>query len=1264
LLQRFASFLWLLFTYVNGTRFMYLRELRLHGFKSFADPTRLDLDHGVTAIVGPNGCGKSNIADAIRWVLGEQSAKSLRAGGMQDVIFQGTSNRKPVNLCQVTLVFSNCEDQLGTAHHEVEVSRRVVRDGGSEYFLNGKACRLKDIQRLFLDTGVGQVSYSFMLQGQIDQVLSSNPSERRAIFEEAAGISKYKAQRREALNKLAHVDANLARVTDVIEEVGRQAGSLKRQAAKAVRYQRVHHRLVHLELAHNAFEYAGLKDLLREQREKLENLAAQLRKDAGTLQESEASLARKREEALSLRTRLEESQKSVYNLRTEKDNASNRYEMAAYRDEDVGKRLGEIEQEMAELRTQEEALAEKLAGETRLKQEQMNLFGDSDEEFQRRSKVLTELQQQLNTAEGQLSRAKQALLVKEGAISRLRSNCTSLELELKSDQVRHANLSEEIQGLRDAEAGLLRDQRVLERTRRQREGQRKEQSDHLDNLRREQKERTEQFREQQRTLQEGEREKASLQAQAAMLEDLQAKLEGVAEGAKAILQGKVADVIPQEACTLFLQHVKVAEGATEAVERLLGKATDGIFLREKDALGPLSLRLREKEHGRASLLTPFQVNPLHANNGSTPAGLTPARELVSSDDEAVQAFLDRYLDGCYVAEEVGPVLEHIRKDPGFTFALVATRTGELLDARGLVLAGSSPKKGKNSSFLERRNELKRLREQLQALEDRQERLRLESEQLQKRLGNGEKRLEEQSRLVSETATELATLATQMQSGAKSIDQTRQQRTVKERERAKLEDGKEESTRKLEKAQSELEETESSIRDLKDAIGKAEAEVERLRSEREKKREAFDEVRFEVAEKKQRLEFLDRGLEELQRKSKETESTRNRRAEEKERLLRKREELQAEMKQHAAAGKEIEEKLSGIREALEKDRTALRELEQRIGVLEEGLAPQRERQQSLSSEHNRIEVELARRESRLEFLREECQRDYDRNPAEVDWKTEFWKAGEPLPERIRVDVEETDPDELETTLDRGEPSPEDLAALEPVDWEAVKTEIGTLRSREQSMGPVNIGAIEEYKELKERHAFLRQQSEDLWNSKKELLEAIDEINHTSQTMFAETFAAIRKNFLYTFETLFGGGKADLHLVDAEDVLESGIDITAQPPGTRLRNLALLSGGQKTMTAVALLFAIYMVKPSPFCVLDEIDAPLDDANIGRFTGMLEQFLKYSQFLIITHNKRTISVADTIYGATMQEKGVSRMISMRFNKATGKAEVAEASPPARTE
>jgi chromosome segregation protein len=1234
---------------------MYLKELRLHGFKSFADPTRLELERGVTAIVGPNGCGKSNIADAIRWVLGEQSAKSLRAGAMQDVIFQGTSNRKPVNLCAVSLVFSDCEAALGTAHNEVEVTRRVIRDGGSEYLLNGKACRLKDIHNLFLDTGIGQVSYSFMLQGQIDQVLSSNPGERRAIFEEAAGISKYKAQRREALNKLAQVDVNLARVTDVMEEVARQTGSLKRQAAKALRYQRIHHRLTRLDLAHHGFRHGEVREEADANRTKAAVLQREMESLNRELEAAEAGLASRREAALELRQRLEQAQKEVYEQRSEKENAANRAEMATVRRDDLEGRIRRIREELAQLAQEEELIAGKLAGEAKLKQEQMDLFGDSDGEFRKRSAELAELQKQLNAAETELSRDKQAVIVKDNAVSRLRSNCTSLELDLKTYQVRHANLAEEVQNLRNAHEVLQQELATLQRAVEAREADRASQSARMAELKQQREELTHAFRELQRTIQDTDRQRASLQAQTAVLEELQAKFEGFSEGAKAILQGKLGDLAPADGFTLFLKQLKVADGCTAAMELLLGSAADGLLLRDPRLLLPIARALAEGRLGRASLLLPPGVaERFPAPDAPLPGGIVAAGEVARSEDPGVRDFLDLYLSGCYIADDLEGFLQLREARPDFRFRLVVTRAGELIDARGLVLAGSTTAKKENSSFLARQNQLKRFAKELAALDDAHERKRLEAGQLQGKIDAADKRIEEQGRLLAETGTELTTLAAQNQGLQRSIANNAGASETRAAELRKLEQHKEQSTGRLAVARRELDATEADIEAGKARVAAAEQRVESLRQEREALRERFDEVRFEVARKRQRLELLDRGLNELQRKSREAEQTRVKRMEEIEQLQEQVGALGTEAGRHAAAAKEIQARLDKLMAALDADRAALKEAEQRIAVVEEGFAPKRESQQRIAAELNKTEVALARQDSRLQFIREECQRAYQRDALEIDWRLELWKAGEALPERIRVDIEETTPEEMEALQERPDPTDEERAGLDPVDWAAVEAEINSLRTRVQTMGPVNVGAIDEYRELKERHAFLSAQSADLWQAKEQLLQAIDEINTTSQALFAETFEKIRKNFLFTFETLFGGGKADLTLVDAEDVLESGIDITAQPPGTRLRSLGLLSGGQKTMTAVALLFAIYMVKPSPFCVLDEIDAPLDDANIGRFTGMLEQFLEFSQFLIITHNKRTISVADTIYGATMQEKGVSRLVSMRFNKATGKAEV----------
>jgi chromosome segregation protein len=1234
---------------------MYLKELRLHGFKSFADPIRLDLQRGVTAIVGPNGCGKSNVADAIRWVLGEQSAKSLRASAMQDVIFQGTSNRKQVNLCEVSLIFADCEDSLGTPHNEVEVTRRVVRDGGSEYQINGKTCRLKDIHNLFLDTGVGQVSYSFMLQGQIDQVLSSNPSERRAIFEEAAGISKYKAQRREALNKLGHVDANLARVTDVIEEVARQTGSLKRQAGKALRYQRIHHRLTHLDLAYNGFRYTEVSRESTEGRNKQQVLEEQKSKLEQELASTEAGLVDKREEAQSLRQRLEECQREVYDLRSEKENAANRVEMATLRREDMQERQKRIAEELAMLAQEEEAITEKLSSESKIKQEQMDLFGNSDEEFQKRSEDLAGLQKELNNAETDLSRFKQALHAKEGAISRLRSNCTHLELDLKTYQVKHANLTEELQTLSNDRDLLENDKETLVRTHEAREKDKIAQQEKLAELKNKQQELLQAFRELQKSIQETDRQRASLQAQISVLEDLQAKFEGFSEGARAILQGKFSETVPNEAITPFLKQLKVKDGFTQAVELLLGTAADGIYVRDADKVSALADALGSRNLGRASLLAkPAGVTSSPADAGELPGTIIPASSVVSSSDEQIQAFVESYFSGCHVADTLEAFLTYWNSNPGFAFTLAVTRDGEVIDPRGVILAGKANNKKKNSSFLSRQNQLKKFAKDLEQLDNFQERLRLESDQIQGKLDAADKRMEEQRRLIDEISTEVTTLVAQKQGLDRNIETNQKLHSTKSADLEKLEASKDESTQRLEAARKELEETEADIEAQKKLIADAEGKVEEFRKQREAKREHFDEVRFEVARKKQRLELLDRGLSELQRKSKENEESRIKRLEETEELTKQIENLQKEAGEHTEVEKKIQGSLEKLIAKLEQDRNALREVERKIAVVDEGIAPKRESLQAIVTELNKTEVSLARQESRLQFIREECLRDYDREPSEIDWGTELWKAGDALPDRIRVDIEESSPDDMDALKEREDPTDEERASLEPVDWEFIESEVSNLRGRIQAMGPVNLVAIEEYKELKERHEFLTTQSDDLWKSKEQLLAAIDEINTTSQGMFAETFELIRKNFLYTFETLFGGGRSDLKLIDAEDVLESGIEITAQPPGTRLRNLGLLSGGQKTMTAVALLFAIYMVKPSPFCVLDEIDAPLDDANIGRFTGMLERFLEFSQFLIITHNKRTISVADSIYGVTMQEKGVSNLVSMRFNKATGQAEV----------
>lgn len=1232
---------------------MYLKELRINGFKSFANATSIDLEPGVTAVVGPNGCGKSNIADAIRWVLGEQSAKSLRAGNMQDVIFQGTDARKPVNLCEVSLLFSDCEADLGTAYHEVQVARQVTRDGSSSYLLNGKACRLKDIQRLFLDTGVGQVSYSFMVQGQIDQILSTNPAERRTIFEEAAGISKYKAQRREALNKLNLVDANLARVTDVIEEVTRQIGSLKRQATKALRYKRIKHRLTHLDLALGAKRFAELSGSIGG----VEKEASAIREKAETLQKElekqEGALATKRESRSELYEKMQEAQQTVFDLRSEKEQAESQAEFAGIRSDDLKNRIEEIKKDLAEIESQKKSLADRAAQNSQSKEEQLDLFGNSDEVFKKHNEDLMRAQAALSEAENDLQQRKQELLMTESNITRLRSNCTTLEVDLKTYQVRHANLSEEIFRLKSDSEEEEKNLKEILNALAKREKDRKKEEDALQKLQEKTAGLQGDFRALQTEIQEVDRGIAQQAAQMGVLESLQQKLEGFSEGAKAILQGKLEKVLDKGSYRLLTKSLKIESGYTEAFVGLLGPAVDAIVLKDASKAVDVAAQLEADKLGRACLQ--IEADPVKTGKkGKLPDWLVPAGDVVAAKEEEIGGLLSNLLSGCYFCDNLGEFLSYWRENPGFDFLFAATRSGELVDRRGLVYGGH--KSGETDTYLQREAEIKKLRREIEKAEKKLDGFREKADKVQGQLEQSESAVEEKRKQLVEIAQEHSTALEQERSARQKLEEntTRSAQLAKDLEA--LEKNRDESLQRLETAQKQLADVEAEIESQRKAIGESEKQIEKLRQERDVRREGLSEVRLELAEKRQRLELIDRSLDEIEKQSGELSQLSIKRSQEIDSQHEQIAELEKEAKEQKEKAAQIDKTLKVTMESLEKDRKILMGAEAEIKDLEKSLSALREESREAETGLNKFEVQMARQRSEFDFMIEEFRREYDVEIKSVDWKQELWLAGDELQKRVRLDLDDDEALENDEDFDRGEPTEEDLRALDDTDWEGVKEEVEALRGRINAMGPVNLVAIEEYRELRERYEFLKTQSDDLWKSKDQLLAAIDDINQTSQQLFQETFEQIRKNFAYTFESLFGGGLADLELIDNEDVLESGIDITARPPGTRLKTLALLSGGQKTMTAVALLFAIYMVKPSPFCLLDELDAPLDDANIGRFVKMLKQFTRYSQFIIITHNKRTIAAANSIYGVTMQEKGVSKLVSMRFDSETGQAQELE--------
>ena len=1257
---------------------MYLKALKLNGFKSFADNTTLSFQPGVTAIVGPNGCGKSNIADAIRWVLGEQSAKALRGGKMQDVIFEGADTRKAAQLCEVGLLLTECEKQLGSDFHEIEIMRRVSRDGQSEYYFNGQPCRLKDIHKLFMDTGVGRTSYSIMAQGQIDQILSSKPEERRVVFEEAAGITKYKSQRREAMGKLALTEQNLARVSDVVTEVSRQIGSLKRQAAKAMRYKRVSFRLRHLALAQGGFQFAQLSATLAD----LESRVAALREAAGTrrlsLDERSRALEEKKSARSSLHQRVQDAQQAVFDLRSQKEQAENAASMAQVKRGGLAERIASGRDDLTELEMQLKELASQVDTGAQDKQMQLSLLGSSDAVFQDRNRELAVFDGELSRAEQQLSEQKFHLLQLESAVARHRTESSGLEVDARTSQNRYDQVSSELAEMRQAVATAAQ---ALAEVRARVEQARADQSRTNNEAQAAQaalQDATQKFREGQRRLQEIDRNLAQKTARLKLLQQLQEKWEGFGEGAKALLQGRMAAALGEQKFIPITQGLEVRAEYAKALESLLGASVEAISVADLATAQKILAQLETDKVGSVCLSIPSLSAQLSALS-SYPPGLKPATEAVANLDASHPAA--SLLSACYLADDLGAFLNFWKDNPTFSFLMVATAKGELVDRRGLIYGGHHKKPA--NSIVQREVDLRETGKAVVSEQKAHDEQRGLIDQINVALNAAEAALEQKRKDVLAASQITAAINTEEKNAQRANDDAVNRLARVENELANIKRDHDEAVARLAKAQVLLSEAEAGVMAQKQKISTTETAIADKRNDRDVKKEALAQARLELADRRQKVEVLDRGLSEMARRRDQLDELLIQRQIEIENWDEQVAQLEAESANQQRRAGEIVATLGVAQENVEKIRAELQTIEQEISALEVGLSDIRAEAETSQTELSKHEVRVAETGARVQFLAEEMTREFATDIAAVDWKNLLWHAdaepeglkdldlddedgvteGSQKPETGNQPVEGGEPavasqSKLKNRKSKikvkGEPTDADRAALDLTNWDEIKAEVEALRQRLSSMGAVNLVAIEEYSELKQRYEFLKTQSDDLAGAKAQLLKAIDDINRTSLEQFQVTFDQIRKNFAYTFQILFGGGRAEIELVTGEDPLESGIEIVAQPPGTKLKGITLLSGGQKTLTAVALLFALYMVKPSPFCLLDELDAPLDESNIHRFTNLLKQFVAESQFIIITHNKSTIATADAIYGVTMQERGVSKTLSMKFDQSKGEAEI----------
>ncbi|HSY53795.1 MAG TPA: chromosome segregation protein SMC, partial [Opitutaceae bacterium] len=1154
---------------------MYLKALKIHGFKSFADSTSLRFEPGVTSIVGPNGCGKSNIADAIRWVLGEQSAKALRGGKMQDVIFEGADTRKPAQLCEVSLLLTDCEKQLGSEFHEIEVMRRVSRDGLGEYFFNGQPCRLKDINKLFMDTGIGRTSYSIMAQGQIDQILSSKPEERRAVFEEAAGITKYKSQRREAMNKLALTEQNLSRVADVVGEVSRQIGSLKRQAAKALRYKKLNFRLGHLSLALSGWQFGQLRAVLGE----LEGKTAALRADAEARRAALAGRQQELDEKKSGRSRLnqrvQDAQQAVFDLRSQKEQAENQANVAAIKRTGLQERLESSRDNLGETEMQVRELAAQVDTGAQDKQMQLGLLGSSDAAFQTRNRELAIGEGELSRIEQELQQAKFHLLQLESTVARLRTDCSGYEVDQKTSALRHDALAQELEEVRIQQAAAARaagefnthvEEAQAAKSRTHNEAQAAQQS--LSDL-------THEFRDAQRKLQDTDRQLAQRTARLKLLQQLQEKFEGFGEGTKALLSGRFAAALGDVKVAPITRGFEVKPEFGPALEALLGAAVEAIHVADLGTAKKILAQLEGEQLGSVCL----QISDLKSESSNLrelPAFLIPVASTLNNIDPAHPAL--SLLAACYIADDLGAFLDFWKNNPGFSFLAVATRKGEVVDRRGLVFGGYGKKSA--NGILQRDIDLRETKRELAKDQQAHDAQRAHIDTLNTRLAAAEQTIEQKRADVLAVTQAMAAAQTEQRNAQRSLDEVVARLRRMEGELAALAQARDETQQRFAKAQAGLTEADVAATGQREKISSLEGRIVEVRADRDQKKESLAQARLELAERRQKVEVLDRGLGEMERRRTQLEELLTQRQQEIEAWTEQIADLERESSAQRARGEELAKTLVVTQESVEKIRIELLEVEREISASEAAQASVRAEADLAQGELSRCEVKLAENRSRAEFLAEEARREFQADLTTVDWKHELWHADDE-PEGLKpLDLEDEEENrEIEKakkrkTKNKGEPAEADLAALDATNWDELRAEVEALRQRLRGMGEVNLVAIEEYAELKQRHDFLKGQTDDLTNARVELLTAIDEINQTSQKQFQVTFEQVKKNFVYTFQTLFGGGRAELELIQSEDILESGIEIVAQPPGTKLKGITLLSGGQKALTAVALLFALYL------------------------------------------------------------------------------------------
>jgi len=1186
---------------------MRLEKIILNGFKSFADKTEFAFDSPVTAIVGPNGCGKSNIVDGVRWVLGEQRVKSLRSEQMADVIFSGSSSRKPLGTAEVRLLISNPDGngmgRLPIEADEVQISRRIYKSGESEYRINNTLCRLKDIRELFMDTGVGARAYSIIEQGQIEQLLSASKTDRRAIFEEAAGISKYKAHKKEALAKLERTEQNLLRLADILGEVTRQLRSVKLAAGKARNYLQYNQRLKELQVNYSLAEYHKISTRSAEKKAGLEQLEEEFASVAAEVARNDASMSELGQRIIEAENKLNRTGNQLVSVQSKIEQQLQRIEFLRTRITELHQRKEGGCQSIKKLQEHKEKFAEDL---TQYMAEQQRCEKMLEEKSRRAFQIQEALQQ--ITAEC-ISLEADLEDEKSGVIDIVRMTA-QLHNEIQSISVYRSNLCSQKDRLtgRSSTAKAELEELLTEKAQHQArlsdiEKVLSELQESLDSKRTKAEEINGLIAGDDKRLAHSKEVRSALDRELAILTDMENRREGLNTAVKNILQNRSVENNKFDYVEAVLAETIVADVEyANAVEAALEGRTDALVVNSTSKL-MADKETIEKLEGRVNFICTDRIKPLVDKEDLSRFPCVKGRVVEFVKTKSKYAPLVwKLLGKTIVLNSIDAAVEIAQSLPDeYKFV---TLKGEFFSADGAIKLGPL---GRTTGLISRKSRLRQLqqtvaniKDEIASLEEQLERKRKQSEHLVKLC-------KDLRTAIYEANTEKMQVSSKLSVYEQNIKRLSQEQPLIANEIDLLAEQIAQSVQKEYDSKQKLQELEVVNSQRSARIEELQTKYAEQKAQQQAWTEELTDLRVSLGQISEHRQSVEQTVTSLQNQMQE-----NRTAADSARA-----EIERCSEQLAEAQRDILKSEAGVSELfVEKEKN-----QQISGFLHEEIQELLEEQQQTEHHIRQKRGEQSEIEQKINELKIEL--------------SQLEVKGQDLVERVQ--------DELQIDLAESYENYRDQA----VDWDRVREEIAALRGKIERLGNVNADAIDEQESLEERHNFLSSQVADLNKSKAQLQQLISRLNRKSRERFRETFEEIRVHFQEIFRKLFGGGKADIVLEDAEDILEAPIEIIARPPGKETRSISLLSGGEKALTAIALLFGVFKTKPSPFCFLDEIDAALDEANNERFNMLLREFQKDSQFIIITHAKRTMSIADVLFGVTMQTRGVSKKISVRFGE-----------------